>query len=74
MTRMQYILLTAIIGFYGFLFVSLLCRALAALWRGNGTTLVPGIEKISLSKVASKARNRAWTRSVWRGSLAGDAS
>lgn len=74
MTKMQYILLTAIIGFYGFLFVSLLCRALVGLWHAQGKALVPGIGKIASSRVASKARNRAWTRAVWRGSLAHDAS
>lgn len=74
MTKMQYILLTAIIGFYGVLFVSLLCRAFFALWRAHRMVLVPGVERISLSRVTLKARNRAWTRAVWRGSLAHDAS
>jgi hypothetical protein len=73
MTKMQYILFIAIIGFYSFLFVSLVWRALAAFARAYEKPMVPRIDKSSVSRVGLKARNRAWTRAVWRGSLATDA-
>ena len=72
MTRMQSIILIAIVGFYGFLFVGLFARALLALWRARSGAGVASVKMLSPSRVASKIRNRAWTRAVWRGSLAPD--
>ena len=68
MSRVQYILLAAIIGFYGFLVVTLLLRAGLDMWRATRPAMTPKIEKFS--RAVSDARSRAWTRAVWRGSLA----
>ena len=73
MTKMQYILLTAIMGFYGLLLVTLLCRAFVGLWRAERQAVNPGIEKKAISVVSARARNHAWTRAVRRGPLARDA-
>lgn len=72
MTKMQYILFAAIIGFYGFLFIALLCRSFVSLWSAQRKVSVPAIDKISTSRVTLKAENRAWTRAVWRGSFVQD--
>lgn len=73
MTKTQYILLTAIVGFYGFLLMSLLARVFIGFWRMQRNPVKPQIEKLAHAGVFAKARNRAWTRAVWRGSLARDA-
>ena len=72
MRKAQYIILAAMIGFYSALFVSLLLRGFIGIWQSQRPEAVkPQIEKIS--RVVARARNRAWTRAVWRGSLAHDA-
>jgi hypothetical protein len=73
MSKAQYILLAAIIGFYSALFVSLLVRGFIGLRQSQRPRVVnkPQLEKIS--RVVQKARNRAWTRAVWRGPLAHEA-
>jgi hypothetical protein len=71
MSKVQYILLAAIIGFYSLLFVMLLMRAFAGIWQASRPQVTPKIEKIS--QAVRDARSRAWTRAVWRGPLAQEA-
>ncbi|MBV9960323.1 MAG: hypothetical protein JO360_17990 [Acidobacteria bacterium] len=73
MSKAQYILLVGIIGLYGLLFVTLVFRALSSLRRSPRREVVsPQLEKIS--RVVARARqSRAWTRAVWRGTLAHEA-
>lgn len=68
MSKVQYILLAAIIGFYGLLFITLLLRAVTGMWQATQPAVAPKIEK--LSRAVIEARSRAWTRQVWRGTLA----
>jgi hypothetical protein len=68
MSKVQYILLAAIIGFYGLLLMMLLFRAVAGMWQTTRPAVAPKIEKIS--RAVAHARSRAWTRAVWRGTLA----
>ncbi len=71
MSKVQYILLMAIVGFYGSLFVMLVYRATVGMWQTARPVMKPGMKKIS--RAVSTARNRAWTRAVWRGALISDA-
>jgi hypothetical protein len=73
MSKAQYILLVGIIGFYGALFVTLIVRSFISLWQAPRREVAqPKLEKIS--RVVRQARSRAWTRAVWRGTLAHEAS
>jgi hypothetical protein len=73
MSKVQYILLVGVIGLYGLLFVTLVFRALSGIRRSRQREVGnPQLEKIS--RVVAKARqSRAWTRAVWRGTLAQEA-
>ncbi len=68
MSRMEYIVLTAIIGFYAVLFVTLVARAVNGLWRTQRNSVKAAIEKTSIYLVAGKMDARAWTRAICRGS------
>lgn len=73
MSKAQYILLVGIIGFYAALFVTLIVRSFISLWSSPRREVAkPQLEK--LSRVVRQARSRAWTRAVWRGTLAHEAS
>ncbi|HEX8141371.1 MAG TPA: hypothetical protein VF553_02175 [Pyrinomonadaceae bacterium] len=67
MSKAEYTLLAAIIGFYSLLFAYLLTRALAGVLRARWPA-APRLKRVSRRHVAT--RNRAWTRAVWRGHLA----
>jgi hypothetical protein len=64
MSKAEYTLLAAVVGFYILLFAYLLTRALAGLIRA-WLPATPKIKKVS--RVV--ARNRAWTHAVWRASV-----
>jgi hypothetical protein len=66
MSKVQYILLAAIIGFYAMLFALLIARGLIGLFRSTNE-MVPRLGTIKERVLG--ARGRAWTRAVWRGSL-----
>ncbi|HEY0547777.1 MAG TPA: hypothetical protein VGC91_20525 [Pyrinomonadaceae bacterium] len=73
MSKAQYILLVGIIGFYGALFVTLILRSFISLWQSQRREAPkPQLEKIS--RVVRQTRSRAWTRAVWRGTMAHGAS
>lgn len=64
MSKAEYTLLAAVIGFYALLFAYLLMRACVAIVRACWPPAV------KVQKVTERvARNRAWTRAVWRGTL-----
>jgi hypothetical protein len=70
MSKTEYTLLAIIIGFYTLLFAYLLTRALAGVIHAL-RPVAPKIEGAS-RRPAATARNRAWTRAVWREHLAPD--
>ncbi|HEV2912234.1 MAG TPA: hypothetical protein VGX92_02860 [Pyrinomonadaceae bacterium] len=65
MSKAEYTLLAAVIGFYMMLFAYLFMRACAAALRAFWPAS-PQLKKAS----RPVARNRAWTRAVWRERLA----
>jgi hypothetical protein len=71
MSKAQYIILAAIIGSYSLLFMMLLVRAGQGIWQARKPEVKPQVEKIS--RAVADARKRAWTRAVWRGTLAHEA-
>ncbi len=71
MSKVQYIILFAIIGFYALLFVTLVVKAVTGTWQARRHEVKPQMEKIS--RAVAHARSRAWTRAVWRGTLAHEA-
>jgi hypothetical protein len=68
MSKAEYTLLASVIGFYILLFAYLLMRVCAASVRAFWPSAPPQIRKAS----RPVARNRAWTRAVWRERLAPD--
>ena len=66
MSKVQYIIIVAFVGFYAMLFVSLLVRACAGFIRPRHAG-APQIEKVT--KKVLRARKLAWTRAVWREKL-----
>jgi hypothetical protein len=67
MSKAEYTLLVSIIGFYTLLFAYLLMRALTGMIRAR-RPVAPRIKRVS--PLSERARNRAWTRAVWREHLA----
>ncbi|MBV9210468.1 MAG: hypothetical protein JOZ52_07555 [Acidobacteria bacterium] len=68
MSKAQYILLLAIIGFYSALFVTLIVRSSISLWQATRREAAqPQPEKFS--RVVRHTRSRAWTRAVAQSSL-----
>ncbi|HEX8773681.1 MAG TPA: hypothetical protein VF735_08715 [Pyrinomonadaceae bacterium] len=67
MSKAEYTLLVSIIGFYGLLFAYLVTRALTGIFRARWP-VAP--KSTSVSRPHAAARNRAWTRAVWREHLA----
>ena len=64
MSKAEYTLLAAVIGFYALLFAYLLMRACASIVRACWPA------SVKVQKVSERvARNKAWTRAVWRGTL-----
>ncbi|HEX8138988.1 MAG TPA: hypothetical protein VF544_15575 [Pyrinomonadaceae bacterium] len=68
MSKAEYTLLATVIGFYILLFAYLVTRALVEMIRAWRPT-PPKIKMVS-RREASTARDRAWTRAVWRAPLA----
>jgi hypothetical protein len=68
MSKVQFILLAAFLGFYTVLFMTLIMRSLIEGVRARWSKAIPRIEKVS--EKISAARSRAWTRAVWREKLA----
>jgi hypothetical protein len=68
MSKAQYTLLAAVIGFYTLLFTYLIARALVGMLRA-WRPAKPKLERAA-SRSNVTARNRAWTRAVWRAPLA----
>ncbi|HYY57141.1 MAG TPA: hypothetical protein VE842_07380 [Pyrinomonadaceae bacterium] len=66
MSKAEYTLLASVIGFYVLLFAYLLIRFCAASVRAFWPSASPQTSKAS----RPVARNRAWTRAVWRERLA----
>lgn len=67
MSKTEYTLLAAVIGFYALLFAYLLMRACASIIRARwptSTKIKKGTLRVS--------RNRGWTRAVWRAPLTPD--
>jgi hypothetical protein len=67
MSKAQYILLFAIVGYYALLFVSLIIRACAAFWQA-GRTRTPKPRKTS--GILTRNDCRSWTRAVRHEKLA----
>jgi hypothetical protein len=70
MSKAEYTLLAAVIGFYTLLFAYLVTRALVEMIRAWRPT-PPKIKSVPRRQVAA-ARDRAWTRAVWRAPLASE--
>lgn len=62
MSKAEYTLLAAVIGFYALLFLYLLTRACAALFRACW----PAAVKVRKDRLRVARNSRAWTRAVWR--------
>ncbi|HEY6189163.1 MAG TPA: hypothetical protein VIW80_16035 [Pyrinomonadaceae bacterium] len=67
MSKAEYTLLVSIIGFYALLFAYLIKRALTGMIR-TWWPVAPKSNRVSRPRTV--ARNRAWTRAVWREHLA----
>ena len=67
MSKAEYTLLAAVIGFYALLFAYLLMRACASIVRARW----PASTKIK-KDTPRVPRNRAWTHAVWRAPLTHD--
>jgi hypothetical protein len=66
MSKAEYTLLAAVIGFYALLFAYLFTRACTAVFRACWPTASVKVRK----DTRRVARNRAWTHAVWRAPLA----
>lgn len=72
MSKAEYTLLAVVIGFYALLFAYLLTRACAASLRALWPAAAK-VKKVSTTLRARSSSSNAWTRAVWRGSLAPEA-
>jgi HAMP domain-containing protein len=64
MSKAQYLLLAAFIGFYGLLFTLLMVRVLASLVMARVRSIRPAA-RIESGRAKTK-RPRPWTDTVWR--------
>jgi F0F1-type ATP synthase membrane subunit b/b' len=64
MSKVQYLLLAAFVGFYALLFTMLIVRAFMEVIRARMKSIRPGV--VSASRSVKMKAGRPWTAAVWR--------